>query len=513
MSVRDPFQSDAEIAVRARRHLESVVAIESASDEDSPSIPSTEGQAELARFVGAFFSELGAEIEQDDFANVIASFPGRGEGEHAEPLALMVHLDTARGTEPRKALALAEHWSGEALVWSDNPRIRVDVETYPALAAFVGQDVLYGSGAAPFGLDDKLGLTHMMTLAWLLATNSEISHPPLLLIGRPDEEIGRMEALVGLAALLAERGVRTGYTVDGIEAFEVNVENFNAAGASILFPKKKPATEGTAHAIRLIGVNTHGATAHAEGHRSATRLAAEVLQSLLAEGVEVIGFRSDPARECDAMVVFAVPPDQVGRLGQACEEAVAAHRSKGAGWATEPVPAGFEPDAAAGDMLRFVSRFLASDPGHTLLAEDSWGRDGYSHPYRSFPVEHGVQLDIRVRDFSPEGLAERLQHIQALAGAAATVVHQYVNMGPRLEDRPELVTWAQEAAATLQREAQVLPIRGGTGIDPFLDAGVAVGNLGTGYFAPESEKELTSLQMLVGHARWLLALVQIVARA
>ena len=329
MSVREPSQSDAEIAVRARRHLESVVAIESASDEDSPSIPSTEGQAELARYVGAFFAEFGAEVEQDDFANVIASFPGRGEGETAEPLALMVHLDTARGTEPLESLELAEAWTGEALTWSDNPRIRVDVETYPALAAYVGQDVLHGTGAAPFGLDDKLGLTHMMTLAWLLATNPEIPHPPLLMIGRPDEEIGRMEALVGLAALLAERGVRTGYTVDGLDPYEVNVENFNAAGASIHFPKKEPAGDTTAHAIRLVGVNTHGATAHAEGHRAATRLGARILQSLQDDGVEVVGFRSDPARECDALVVFSVPPDKVGRLGKACEEAVAAPRARG----------------------------------------------------------------------------------------------------------------------------------------------------------------------------------------
>ena len=513
MSVSEPLQSDAEIAVRARRHLESVVAIESASDEDSPTTPSTEGQARLARFVGAFFGSLGADIEQDDFANVIARFPGRGAGAAAEPLALMVHLDTARGTVPCDVLDLAPSWSGEPLVWSDNPRIRVDVGTYPSLAAFVGQDILHGSGGAPVGLDDKLGLTHLMTLAWLLESNPTIDHPPLFLIGRPDEEIGRMGALLGLAELLAARGVRTGYTVDGIEPFEVNVENFNAAGASILFPRNPPSGEAEARAIRLLGVNTHGATAHAEGHRSATRLAAEVLQRIEGEGIDVVGFRSDPARDCDAIVVFAVPPGGMRSLGHACEEAVAAHRLRGAGWAAEPVPAGFEPDAAAGDMLRFVSRFLASDPGHTLLAEDSWGRDGYSHPYRSFPVEHGVQLDIRIRDFTTDGLTARIEHVRGMAGAAAVVSHQYVNMGPRLEDRPELVTWAQEAAATLQREAQVMPIRGGTGIDPFLDVGVAVGNLGTGYFAPESEKELTSVQMLVDHARWLLALVQIVARA
>ena len=46
------------------------------------------------------------------------------------------------------------------------------------------------------------------------------------------------------------------------------------------------------------------------------------------------------------------------------------------------------------------------------------------------------------------------------------------------------------------------------GLDvPFLDLGVAIANVGTGYFAPESEKELTSLQMMVAHARWLVALV------
>ena len=89
-----------------------------------------------------------------------------------------------------------------------------------------------------------------------------------------------------------------------------------------------------------------------------------------------------------------------------------------------------------------------------------------------------------------------------------SVTEQYVNMGPRLADRPELVQWARAAGEAIGEDVRTLPIRGGTGVDPFLDAGVAVANLGTGYFAPESEKELTSLEMLVGHAKWLLALVQ-----
>ena len=62
-------------------------------------------------------------------------------------------------------------------------------------------------------------------------------------------------------------------------------------------------------------------------------------------------------------------------------------------------------------------------------------------------------------------------------------------------------------AQALGIEAQVMPIRGGTGIDPFLDRGVMVANLGTGYFSPESEKELTSLEYMVKDALWHVSLL------
>ena len=80
-------------------------------------------------------------------------------------------------------------------------------------------------------------------------------------------------------------------------------------------------------------------------------------------------------------------------------------------------------------------------------------------------------------------------------------------MGSRLAEAPELQTWATRAARALGSEALIQPIRGGTGIDPFLDEGITVGNLGTGYFAPESEKEFTSVEQLVLHARWLRELI------
>ncbi|MEY3014763.1 MAG: hypothetical protein RIT45_3498, partial [Pseudomonadota bacterium] len=116
----------------------------------------------------------------------------------------------------------------------------------------------------------------------------------------------------------------------------------------------------------------------------------------------------------------------------------------------------------------------------------------------------------RLRDFDAALLAERSATVQTLAPAGARVelVDQYVNMGPQLADVPELVDLPMRAAEAIGVQAEVLPIRGGTGVDPFLDRGVYVANLGTGYFAPESEKEFTSTWQIAEHARWLLALVQ-----
>ena len=99
----------------------------------------------------------------------------------------------------------------------------------------------------------------------------------------------------------------------------------------------------------------------------------------------------------------------------------------------------------------------------------------------------------------------------ALASATLRISQQYVNMGPVLADYPELVDYATAALVPLGEPAVHAPIRGGTGVDPFLDQGIPVANLGTGYFAPESEKELTSRQNIARHALWLTYLVQAVA--
>ncbi|MCB9531193.1 MAG: hypothetical protein H6700_05465, partial [Myxococcales bacterium] len=300
--------SDDVLADRTLAHLSRVVAIDSASDERSDTIPSTDGQRVLAAALVDFFAERGCSVDVDRFGSVVATLAGRGALADAAPLALLVHLDTARGTAAEPSLDVRRAWDGTRVPYRDNDALQVSVENYPDLERYLDQDLVFGSGTAPFGLDDKLGLAHMMTLVDTLARHTGVPHVPLVLVARPDEEIGRHAALVGVAEELSGRGVTFGYTLDGLEPYEINTENFNASQATVRFASRAPDTAAPIHLeIRLGGVNTHGATAREEGHRAATRFGAQLVARLRAEGVDAraVGFESDALRDCDAVACFA----------------------------------------------------------------------------------------------------------------------------------------------------------------------------------------------------------------
>ena len=95
------------------QHLQHVVAIDSQSDENSTSIPSTEGQRVLARSLQEFFSAFGYATEQDECANLVVRIPATISG--VPPLALMVHIDTAEGTQPLSKLHVSPAWDGAAM--------------------------------------------------------------------------------------------------------------------------------------------------------------------------------------------------------------------------------------------------------------------------------------------------------------------------------------------------------------------------------------------------------------
>jgi di/tripeptidase len=521
------------LAELGTRLLGDVIAIDSHSDERSDTIPSTEGQRTLARHIGEILASLGIESTLDDTGTLIAELKGNAPG---PKMVLMVHIDTARGTEAVPELAVLPSWDGGRVPFAANPSLVVSAAHYAETQVFVGEDLLFGPGKAPIGLDDKVGVALVLTLAHALARDPALPRPDLVLAFRPDEEIGRHSAVIGLSKDLASRGVRFGYTVDGIAPFEVNVENFNAArvvmhleGRPIVVDDAPLAREIT---LQVTGVKSHGATAKAEGYLNASVILVRALSGLSRrQDVLPVSYQSDPLCEVDATLVFHLRGADVTALERAERALVDAftaevtpHDWRGAKVAVlsrKDVDPRSPPSDAAMRAFAHLATFLKSEGPRPLLSEESSGHEGYTNPCFLHRVDDGPRrgqdVEYRVRDFERRALDARIAHLRALAAQGpgeigVTVTEQYVNMGGALAPYPALVTFASDAARAIGRETVVQPIRGGTGVDPFLDVGIPVANIGTGYFAPESEKELTSKQSIGRHAEWLIALVATVAK-
>ena len=521
-----PRETFDQLATLGTAYLERLIAIDSQSDERSPASPSTEGQLILVRDLQGLLQSLGIDAEVDGMGNLVALLPARGASVAQVPVALMVHIDTARGTAAVPSLCRAPEWDGGRVNYPANSRLEVSVERYPVTRCFLGDDVLHGPGERPVGLDDKLGAAELLSLATVLVQNPELPHGPLVLVFRPDEEIGRMAAVEELADRLKALGVRYGYTIDGLLPFEINVSNFNAAHGLIRVPRGPALGElPRSVTVRLDGAKSHGATAKAEGYLNATTLVVRALERLSPgagaphPGIVPVAFETDTTSETSAVVRFAVS-------GRAAEDAllaalgaeVAPHAWRGAGVEVLEVGGPTPVFDAVGRALAVISWHHRNSPVQPVLSEDSDGTQGYSNAYAVRPQAgsgDGVEVAFRLRDFDPALLASRKAHVAAAAAAAgltAELHEQYIDMGPALAPFPELVEWARLAAAADGVTPDILPIRGGTGVDPFLERGIPVANLGTGYFAPESEKELTSCQNIARHTRWLVNLVQVAGR-
>ncbi|MES2142971.1 MAG: peptidase T [Pseudomonadota bacterium] len=217
-------QFDAELESRLLRYA----AIDSQSDADSPSAPSTAIQLDMARLLVRELTEMGAaDVTLTAYGTVLATIPGTAPG---PTVGFLAHVDTApqfnaTGVKPR----VIRGYNGGAITYPDNPDLVLSPDISPRLATKQGHDIITASGLTLLGADDKAGIAILMTAARYLIANPHIPHPQLRLAFTPDEEIGR-----GVDARLpADLGAAFAYTFDGGAVGEIEYESFSADGAKV----------------------------------------------------------------------------------------------------------------------------------------------------------------------------------------------------------------------------------------------------------------------------------------
>jgi tripeptide aminopeptidase len=214
----------AELAEDAAGRFLRYVRIDTQSDEESETYPSTDGQLVLLRLLRDELERLGlADAAIDEHGYVTASLPATLEHE-VPAIAYFAHADTARevsgaGVSPQRI----RYDGGEIPLGDSGQAIRP--EQSPELANHVGHELITTDGTTLLGADDKAGVAEIMAAVAYLAAHPEIPHGLLKIAFNPDEEIGR-----GVEYFPVESfGAVAAYTVDGSTAGELQSETFSGA--------------------------------------------------------------------------------------------------------------------------------------------------------------------------------------------------------------------------------------------------------------------------------------------
>lgn len=204
--------------------------INTASDERSAQLPSSEGQWQLAEHLKNELTELGlANVQVTDKCYVLAELSANTE-EAAPVIGLIAHMDTSSEASGENVqITLHKAWDGSDMHLA--PGCVLSVKEFPEMAAYRGQDILTAGGTTLLGADDKAGIAAIVSACEYLLQHPEIKHGKVLLAFTPDEEIGRGTDGFPLADFKADFA----YTVDGGALGELNYETFNACNAKIIF--------------------------------------------------------------------------------------------------------------------------------------------------------------------------------------------------------------------------------------------------------------------------------------
>ncbi len=204
-------------------------AVDTQSDPDSPTIPSSAIQLDLARMLVEELRQLGAAgVRLTGEGTVLATLPGTAPG---PVIGFLAHMDTApqfaaAGVRPR----VIRRYNGGTITFPDAPGLTLTPDDSPYLAERAGDDIVTASGTTLLGADDKSGVAVLMAVARRLLAAPR-RHPEVRLAFTCDEEIGRG---VG-PGLPAELGADFAYTLDGGRRGELEFETFSGDAATVTF--------------------------------------------------------------------------------------------------------------------------------------------------------------------------------------------------------------------------------------------------------------------------------------
>jgi len=225
------------------------VKIDTQSQEDQTTTPSTRKQLNLANLLAKELTALGAEnVRVSEFGIVYAMVPGNLPDNSKVPvIGLIAHMDTSPAVSGENVNPIIhKNYQGGDIVLPKDPTQVITVAKNPLLKTLIGDDIITADGTTLLGSDDKSGCAEIMTMIDTLKQNPQLKHGTIAVAFTPDEEVGGGIEKFDVKAF----GAKFAYTVDGEELGEISDETWSARTATVSF-QGKSTHPGTAKGIMI----------------------------------------------------------------------------------------------------------------------------------------------------------------------------------------------------------------------------------------------------------------------
>jgi len=225
------------------------VKIDTQSQEDQTTTPSTRKQLNLANLLAKELTALGTQnVRVSEFGIVYATVPGNlADNSKVPVIGFIAHMDTSPAVSGENVNAIIhKNYQGGDITLPKDPTQVISGEKTAAVKTLIGDDIITADGTTLLGSDDKSGCAEIMTMIDILRQNPQIKHGTIAIAFTPDEEVGGGIEKFDVKGF----GAKFAYTVDGEELGEISDETWSARTATVTF-QGKSTHPGTAKGIMV----------------------------------------------------------------------------------------------------------------------------------------------------------------------------------------------------------------------------------------------------------------------
>ena len=209
------------------------VKIDTQSDENSTTYPSTAKQLDLSRLLEKELKALGLkDVKMTQHGYVFGTLPSNlKDGKQVPTIGYIAHVDTSPDVsgENVEPVVHKNYQGGNVVLPKDKTQI-LNTELDPALKNCIGHDIITSNGTTLLGADNKAGVAEILTAMQYFIDNPDVPHGNLRVGITVDEEVGTGTQYFDIK----EFGAKYAYTIDGETAGEIEDETFCADSVTMI---------------------------------------------------------------------------------------------------------------------------------------------------------------------------------------------------------------------------------------------------------------------------------------